>query len=139
MLRAMLSGDLERFEESLSLLVNAALSFHDIAGRDPERVYHAFVLGLLVQLRATHRVESNRESGLGRADVLVIPRKPGKPGAVLEFKRVKANETPETALDAAMRQIDEKQYVSRLLEAGANPARKYGIVFDGKRVIVREG
>jgi len=137
LLRAMLKGDVELFEDGLQRLVMHALSFLDVGGRDPERVYHAFTLGLLVQLRATHKVESNRESGLGRADVLVIPRKAGRPGAVLEFKRVREHETPETALDAAMAQIQSRAYGARILDVGASAAHAYGVVFDGKRVRVR--
>ncbi len=137
MLRAMLSGDVERFEDDLGTLVRQALSYHDTGGKDPERVYHAFTLGMLVQFRASHRVESNPESGLGRADVLVLPRKPGKPGVVLEFKRVREHETPDTALASALEQIEARGYAARLVDAGASPIRRYAIVFDGKRVRVR--
>ena len=137
LLKAMLQGDVERFEDSLQRLVVHALSFYDLDKRDPERVYHAFVLGLLVSLRTTHKVQSNRESGLGRADVLVLPRRPGKPGVVLEFKRLRPTETPQTALDAAMAQIQTRDYAATLRDAGASAVRAYGVVFDGKALHVR--
>ena len=137
LLAAMLKGDVELFEDGLQRLVAHALSFHDTAGRDPERVYHAFTLGLLVQLRSTHKVASNRESGLGRADVLVIPRRAGRPGVVIEFKRVREHETPDTALQAALAQIQSKAYAAQLFDAGASVVHAYGVVFDGKKVRVR--
>lgn len=137
MLRAMLAGETDRFEDGLSRLVCTALSFHDVGGRDPERVYHAFVLGLLVQLRATHKVQSNRESGLGRADVLVLPRRPGRAGAVLEFKRVRDGDSPEAALASALDQIQARAYATVVTEAGASAVHCYGVVFDGKAVRVR--
>jgi len=139
LLEAMLAGDAELFEDAFGELVLSALSFPDTGGRHPERVYHAFTLGLLAQLRATHRVESERESGLGRADVLVIPRAPGGVGVVLEFKRLRRGETPEMALEAALRQIEERRYAARLEDAGAIAVRTYAVVFDGKQVRVRAG
>ena len=138
LLRAMLRGDVESFEDGLSTLVIHAMSSLD-GGRTPEQVYHAFTLGLLVQLRATHRVESNPESGFGRADVLVIPRTPGQAGVVLEFKRVREQDTPEGALQAALQQIADRRYAAKLEDAGAAPVWVYGVVFDGKRVRVGMG
>ena len=134
----MLRGDVESFEDGLSTLVIHAMSSLD-GGRTPEQVYHAFTLGLLVQLRATHRVESNPESGFGRADVLVIPRTPGQAGVVLEFKRVREQDTPEGALQAALQQIADRRYAAKLEDAGAAPVWVYGVVFDGKRVRVGMG
>ena len=136
LLQAMLRGEVDAFESRLDTLVLQVLSSFD-GRRTPEQVHHAFVLGMLVQLRSTHRVESNPESGHGRADVLVIPRRVGRPGVVLEFKRLRPDETPETAMASALRQIETMRHTTRLEDAGANPVLRYGIVFDGKRVIVR--
>lgn len=139
LLAAMLGGQTERFAELLSELVLRALSFHDLRRPDPERVFHAFVLGLLVHLEATHRVQSNPESGHGRADVLVIPRARGGVGVVLEFKRVDDEADTAVALEAALRQISERRYVTGVLDGGAGVVRSYAIVATQKRVVVQAG
>jgi len=136
---AMLTGNAEAFGELLTDLVVRTLSFHDIAGSKPERVYQAFLLGLLVEPPQGYRVVSNREAGFGRFDVSVVSSKPGRPGVVLELKRIGRVETPETALDAAMQQLVDKRYAEELVAAGAAPIIQYGVVFDGKRVWVRKG
>lgn len=139
--KSLLSGDEVGFEGRLQRLVVNALSFHDVGGRTPEAVYQAFLVGLLVQLDATHVVDSNRESGFGRYDVCVRPRLdvPGlRSGAVLELKSVDPDrETWEAALAAAMAQIKDRQYASALREAGADPVWLWAAVFDGKRVRVK--
>lgn len=137
--RAMLEGDAEAFEDLLSALVLRALSFHDVGGDTPEAVYQAFALGLLVQMEPRWRVRSNPESGHGRADLLITPSEPGRPGAVLELKRVRSDrgETTEAALDSAERQIRDRRYAEELRAAGASPVRAWAVVFDGKRVHAR--
>jgi len=133
---ALLQGKAEIAEEVLSDLLVRMLSFHDVAGNRVEAVYQASLLGLLVEMAATHRVVSNREAGYGRADVLVIPRQPG-PGAVLELKRVLSKETPQLALDRAISQLTDRDYATELRDAGATEVHQYGVVFDGKRCWVR--
>jgi len=150
--RSLLSGDEVGFEGRLQRLVVNSLSYFDVGGRTPEAVYQAFLVGLLVQLDATHVVDANREAGFGRYDVCVRPRlngagssvgaQPsptgGRSGAVLELKVVDPNrETWETALDSAMRQIHDRAYASALHEAGADPVWLWAAVFDGKRVRVK--
>lgn len=137
LLDALLHGDEPALEGRLQELVLRSLSSFDVEKRQPERVYHAFTLGLLVHLAADYDVKSNPEAGYGRADVLVIPRRPGLPGAVIEFKRLAERQRPEAALRAALRQIADNDYVSTLRAAGATPIHAWGVVFDGKRVRVR--
>lgn len=125
----------------LQTLVRNALSYHDTGrGWDdaPERVYQAFVLGLLVTLEPGWRVRSNRESGLGRADVLIVPTRSGSAGVVIEFKRVWSDEgeTPEQAINDARRQIEERGYKAELEAAGARPIYALAVAFEGKRVWV---
>ncbi|WP_438042517.1 PD-(D/E)XK nuclease domain-containing protein [Sorangium sp. So ce128] len=111
------------------------ISYQDPAGREPEKLYHGFILGLLVQLEGDYDVRSNRESGLGRADMLVRPRAPGRPGAVLELKVPQRGETPEQALLAAARQVRNRRYAVELVAAA--PVHELVAVFDGKRAWVR--
>lgn len=136
---ALLRGDAEELEARLEQLLLTAMSFHDPAGRDPEKLYHGFILGLLVQLEGRYEVRSNRESGFGRADVLVRPRQPGQPGVVLELKvpRARRGETPEQALVAAATQVRARRYAEDLRAAGASPVHELVAVFDGKRAWVQ--
>ncbi len=139
LLDAMLRGDEETFAELLSVLVRRTFSYFDTAAPLPERVYQAFMLGLLVHLENDYEVRSQPEAGYGRADVVVRPKLPGWPGVVFEFKQVRtfANETVEAALSAAVQQIESRRYTEQLVAAGASPILAYGIVFDGKRVWLR--
>lgn len=114
------------------------MSYQDPAGREPEKLYHGFILGLLVQLEGDYDVRSNRESGLGRADLLVRPRAPGRPGVVLELKVPQRGETPEQALLAAARQVRDRRYAAELVAAGASAVHELVAVFDGKRAWVRQ-
>lgn len=77
--RALLEGDAEVLEEQLQAFTTSLLSYHDTRLR-PEQVYHAFVIGLLATLESDYLVRSNRESGTGRPDVVILPKRPGRPG-----------------------------------------------------------
>lgn len=126
-------------EEHLGLILERTLSYHDTQARAPEIVYQAFVAGLLVALEGTHQVRSNRESGLGRCDVLITPRPSGGPGVALELKVLKASESMEEALKAALEQIRTKRYATELRAAGAGSVVEMAAVFDRKRVRVGSG
>jgi hypothetical protein len=128
----LLEGDAAAFEAHLQAALLRVLSFHDLGGRTPERVYQAFVAGLLVILDATHRVETNRESGHGRADVLIIPRRAGDVGVVMELKVGSHRQ-----LSAALKQLARRDYAATLRDAGASTIRLLAAAFDGKRVKVR--
>ena len=137
--RGLLGGDAEVLEEELQAFVENLLSYHDGAVR-PEQVYQGFVIGLLAVLEPGHRVRSNRESGRGRPDVLVIPAKPGMPGVVLELKVAKAGrKTLEQALEEGVAQIGARGYAAELEAAAAEPVYRFAVAFDGKVVRVRAG
>jgi hypothetical protein len=137
MLSAFVDGNEDVFERHFSRMVRDTLSFHDVYEEHAEAFYHAFVVGLLVNLESTHTVRSNRESGYGRSDVMLIPKNPAKhAGVVVEFKTVRKKETPEAALAAAWAQITEKQYVSELQAHGCARITKWAIAFRGKEVFL---
>jgi hypothetical protein len=139
LLDALLRGDARVVERHLAHLVKVNLSYFDTAAPEPERFYHGLVVGLLAGLAPRYEVRSNRESGHGRCDVMVLPKAAGQPGVVLELKSVdtEVGETVEKAFTAAMRQLREKDYAAELRERGALPIHQMAAVFEGKRVFVR--
>ena len=146
--RAVLAGDAEAMEDYLAEVVLACASSFDSATRptergEAERFYHGLVLGLLVKLRGRWSVESNRESGFGRYDVALVPTDGAAgtdPAVVIEFKVFdpRRERTLEDTVARARQQIEDKAYVSGLVERGIAPGRirTYGIAFRSKEVLV---
>lgn len=132
LVQGLLTGDSAMVQEQLQRILLTAMSFQDPAGAEPEKLYHGLVLGLLVHLEEEYEVRSNRESGLGRADVLMRPKTPGRPGVVIEFKVQESRKTVDEVLLAAAKQVRDKHYATDLLAAGANPVYEYVMLFDGK-------
>ena len=137
MLKALVNGEIDIFEEIFSDYVVKSMSFFDTEG-DPEKIYHAFVMGLLLWLAPGYRVKSNRESGYGRYDITIIPEDVSRLGYIIEFKKVRKKETVETALKSALKQIKEKKYETELLENGVENYKSLAIVFNGKDVTIKE-
>jgi hypothetical protein len=139
MLKALIDGDVKLFEKMLRKVVTAVFSYHDFSG-EPEKVYHALVAGLLTWISNTHEIKSNRESGYGRYDIMIIPHDLTQTGYVIEFKTVdkEDNETVDTAAAAALAQIEEKKYQTELIERGIENIKKLAVVFSGKEVYVKE-
>lgn len=103
---------------------------------EPERSYHLFVLGLLVLLGEDYDVISNRESGLGRYDILIAPKNPELTGVVIEFKKALGSETLEETAQKALEQIISKNYVHELKTKNVKNILAYGIAFSGKNLTV---
>jgi len=139
MLESLRKGDIETFEDILSEFVMKSASFFDTA-QSNESFYHAFVLGMLIGLGDDYQVESNRESGYGRYDVMVIPKDKSKLGIIMEFKKVnqRKNEDLETAVEVALEQIKNKNYRQELLNRNVENILEIGIAFQGKDLLVRK-
>jgi len=139
MLQALVKGEVKEFERYFREMIVNIFSYHDF-GAEAEKVYQAFVIGLLVWLSGRYEVKSNTESGFGRYDVMLIPKDPRGAGIIIEFKKIntKRRETKEGAIAKAFQQIEEKKYASVLLERGIQEIRKLAIVFKGKQVWVKE-
>ncbi len=123
-------------EHKRATLVRSVLSYYDTAPRKSERVYHAFVLGLSVHLGDRYEIRSNRESGLGRYDLMMRPRDPADRGVILELKVAETPDALEAALDAGLAQIEERRYGHELEAAGVTVRSEIAVAFCGKDVRV---
>ncbi len=146
-IKALLSDDLKAMNHYMNKVALATFSTFDTGKKpseaaEPERFYHGFVLGLLVDLADRYTVTSNRESGFGRYDVLLEPKHEDD-GIILEFKVQDAEEEAELTdtVKAALEQIEKKKYESILTEKGVpkERIRKYGFAFCGKKVLIGTG
>ena len=143
--KALLKGNLKEMNIYMNDVALATFSSFDTGSHpsrrsQPERFYHGFVLGLLVELRERYEVKSNRESGYGRYDVMLVPLNEADDVIVLEFKVHEAEE--ETSLQetvqSALKQIEEKNYDAELTALGIakERIRHYGFAFEGKKVLI---
>lgn len=130
-------ADSEVFSTVLQEFISKSMSYYDMPSTEPERGYHLFVLGLLVLLSDTYTVKSNKESGFGRYDILLIPHDKKKFGLILEFKKVSSQETFEKASQKALDQINEKNYAQELKDLGIKKIAAFGIACKGKEIVVK--
>ncbi|MFH0898805.1 MAG: PD-(D/E)XK nuclease domain-containing protein, partial [bacterium] len=140
MLNSLVGGDIQEFKNIFYDFVLKSFSAFDTGGKEPEKFYHAFVLGMLVSLSENYEVKSNKESGYGRYDVMIIPKNPNLRGVIMEFKKIGTSKTDslENAVEGALNQIEEKKYAMELMARGIKDIVKLGIAFDGKKVLVKE-
>lgn len=104
-----------------------------------ERFYHGMMLGLCAVLSNRYQARSNRESGIGRFDIMLIPRMKNIPGFIYEFKYTKDEKADLNELaDEALKQIEEKKYETELIDAGISDIVKIGIAFRGKNAVVKK-
>ena len=144
-IQAMLSGNVKEMNVYMNNVALKTFSYFDTGReasevRKPEKFYHGFVLGLIVDLAGEYSITSNRESGLGRYDVMIEPKDSKKDAFILEFKVHDPDEenTLEDTLASAHAQIEEKQYEAALAARGicAEHIHKYGFAFEGKKVLI---
>ena len=146
--KALLNSDLDAMNYYMNQISMATFSYFDMSGKEdgsgaPERFYHGFVLGLIADQTDQYEICSNRESGFGRYDVMMIPRKPGNrrcPAIIMEFKvhNSKKEETLEETVDHALDQIEAMNYDTQLFARGfeRKEIRHYGFAFEGKKVLI---
>ena len=144
-IKALLLDDVDGMNIFMNQIALATFSSFDAGKKpseavNPERFYHGFVLGLMVELRGKYAITSNRESGYGRYDVLLEPLRTELDAVILEFKvyDTRKEKSIEDTVQAALKQIEDKKYETVLLEKGipVERVRKYGFAFEGKTVLI---
>ena len=135
-LKDLVTLNLEEFEEKFKQLVIEMFSFMDVGENTAENFYHAFVLGMLVGLKDSYYVKSNRESGFGRYDIMLEPKDKNGNSFVMEFKVLEDAEekTIEDTIENAKKQIKERRYSEDLEERGYTKITKMVFAFKGKEV-----
>ena len=143
--KALLAGNVKEMNLYMNEVALATFSSFDSGKesserRQPERFYHGFVLELLVELRESYLVKSNRESGYGRYDVMLIPKEKQNDAIVMEFKVFdkESEKKLEDTVQAALKQIEDKFYDEELISQGIvkERIRHYGFAFEGKKVLI---
>lgn len=135
--QAIFSKDTQKLQSLLEDFMVKSISSIDGAN---EGFYHGMMLGLCAILGNRYKIRSNRESGLGRFDIQLMPLAKGMPGFIFEFKHTKDEHTDLSALaDSALQQIETKKYDTELRDNGVNSIIRIGIAFRGKSAVVRRG
>jgi hypothetical protein len=148
----LLNGNIEKFTENFGQVLSQTISVYDVA-HNPEAFYHGFMLGLAAGIdQKQYELKSNRESGLGRYDIAIIPKDVSKSAIILEIKSVASPKVPKKNLSKmldsllireakrALEQINHNQYAVDLVQRGIINIVKIGLAFSGKEFrVVSEG
>ena len=145
-IKALLLGDIDAMNDYMNKVSLHTFSSFDTGGSpdstEPERFYHGFVLGLIVELKDRYVITSNRESGFGRYDIMLKPKNEGGNAIIIEFKvfNPRRDKSLDDTLKTAIQQIREKKYAAALTAEGIPPERifSYGFAFKGREVLIGE-
>ena len=127
LIKTLLNNNIEDFEKNLQEILLKYMSFYDVS--NIEKVYHSFILGLMIHLEGRYHINSNGEGGLGRYDIAIEPLNKNLRGFILEFKVADSEETLEQKADEALEQIKDKRYYIELEKRGIKEMTFLGIAF----------
>ena len=131
----LLNNEIEKFEENLQEVLLKYMSFYDISSI--EKVYHSFILGLMIHLEGKYYIKSNGEGGLGRYDIAIEPLNKNLRGFILEFKVADSEENLEKKAEEALEQIKDKKYYISLQDRGVKDITFVGMAFYKKLVNIK--
>ena len=142
-MKALLSDDIDAMNYYMNQIIMTTFSYFDVGQNESERFYHGFVLGLIADQTDIYEIRSNRESGFGRYDVMMIPKieeTKKYPAIIMEFKvrNIKREESLEDTVQTELTQIKEKCYDAELYDRGLKKEEihHYGFAFEGKKVLI---
>ena len=127
LIKNLLDNNIDKFEIELQEILLKYMSFYDVA--NIEKVYHSFILGLMIHLEGKYEISSNKEGGLGRYDIAIEPLNKNMRGFILEFKVADSEETLEKKAEEALEQIKDKKYYIELEKRGIKEMTFLGIAF----------
>lgn len=136
----LLSGKMDDFTQQLKSVMLQSMSIHDIKGKEPEKFFHGFMLGLLAGIDTKlYQVQSNKESGYGRFDIAIIPNDSLKLGIIFEIKSLEGDQEKDLKNGAqkALQQIDELKYDAVMEQNHIKNILKIGVAFNGKSLAVQ--
>ena len=135
LIKTLLNNNIEDFEKNLQEILLKYMSFYDVS--NIEKVYHSFILGLMIHLEGRYHINSNGEGGLGRYDIAIEPLNKNLRGFILEFKVADSEETLEQKADEALEQIKDKKYYIELEKRGIKEMTFLGIAFYKKLLKIK--
>lgn len=131
-IKSLIAGDMKTFEHHLSQILLHVVSYHDFA-KEPEAFYHGLMLGFTASLSETYILQSNREAGIGRFDILLLPRDPQQLGIIIELKIAQSKTAIKKAAEDALAQIETREYQAVLAAHKTMRLLKIGIGFRNKQ------
>jgi hypothetical protein len=131
---SLVNGDVIGFKEHVAEYISESGSYFDFGKNTPERVFHVFMLGLLVGLRSKYEISSNKEAGSGRYDIIFVPKDKNKNGILLEFKIAKTSQELLSKAEEALKQIKDKQYTQIFVKHAVGNVLAIGMAFCGKEL-----
>ena len=132
--KSLMDGDMEKFKRSIGEYLLQSGSYFDFNKHTPEQVFHSFMLGLVVGFKEHYFIKSNIENGLGRSDVIFLPKDDKHQGIVLEFKTAKDKKSLKKRAKEALKQITDKEYLEVFRECKTESVLAVGLAFCGKEV-----